>query len=137
MSSAMTPGDLHDGELLGLTYEPSKAIRLSFLTDGGVKIVVTLRGVQRFRGNDFRDGNIVLDVCSTKFGNLNFERAIEAVKRTFAEEFSAEPAVRALACKPQWEKWFAEIEAGDLHVFVVEPSYGAEIVAVCSDVEIT
>jgi len=53
----------------------------------------------------------------------------------FPEEFVTEPPERSLASNRQWEIWLGQIKAGDIHLFVIEPSYGAEIVAVCSDVE--
>jgi hypothetical protein len=129
--------DLHDAELVGLNYETDKNIRLTFKTVGARRVDLVLIGIRRFAATNLWDGNTVLDVMSTKFGNLEPERVPEIAKDAFSHEFVAPPSARRDGTRKQWEQWLKQIEAGTLHALVVEPTYGAEIVAICDDLSIT
>jgi hypothetical protein len=128
---------LHDAKLIGLTYETDKVIRLNFVTDQGASSSIILRNVIRFVATNLLDGNIVLDVLSTKFGNLDMKGAQEIVKNVFSEEFRESNPKRALASHREWERWMNQIATGELHVLKIEPSYGFEAIAICSDIIFT
>lgn len=126
---------LHDGKLVGLIYEPGDVIRLKLVTDLGLPIDIVLRGVLRFVANNLLEGNIVFDVHSTKFGNIDMSSAREIVRDAFPHEFLTPPPTRVPRSNPQWEKWLDQVKEGILHLFVLHASYGATVIALCADVD--
>lgn len=129
---------LHDGKMVGVVYETGKTIRLVFETAHRTQVDTILHGVERFVATNLWDSNIVLDVLSTKFRNLDTRKIDDIIKSAFPEEFfGASAAPDTSVSNRQLEHWLSQIKAGLLHVFLVEPSYGAEVVAICADVEVT
>lgn len=125
---------LHDSELVGLNYANEKSIRLDFDTDRGDRVSILLTGVRRFIATNLLDGNIVLDVISTVQGGLDLASALATLERAFCDEFERPEHQGSPKYSPEWKSWLGGVKSGTLHVFVVEPSYGAEVVALCSDI---
>jgi hypothetical protein len=128
--------DLHDAELVGVAYEANKCIRLTFAIPNAGRVELVLIGVHRFAANHLWDGNIVLDVMSTKFGTLDPGAVPQLAADAFPEEFDAQIPAREHGTRNQWQHWLQQIEQGQLHALVVEPSYGAEVIAICTDIRI-
>jgi hypothetical protein len=127
----MDLGVLHDANLIGVAYLADRRVRLAFVTDSGSNVNIVLIGVQRFIATNLLDGNIVLDVRSTKLGNIE----LADIGKVLKEAFSVLLPEREIRQNAEWlEEVFDQIRAGHLHFLSVEPSYGAEVVAVCTDI---
>lgn len=126
------PG-LHDGYILGVLIQTEKVIEIIVQSINGQRFSIHLSGVEHFRCDEFLEGNII---CSFHFfsgivpyrGDL--ELLLPAPHPNVAQEY-----------KDRHEAYIVEtmrgIVAGE-HVFVRSyTSYGAEIFALCDDVEIT
>ncbi|MHB8715175.1 MAG: hypothetical protein ACYC9H_04110 [Sulfuricaulis sp.] len=98
-------------------------------------MTLILRGVLRFVANNLLDGNIVLDVRSTKFDNMSMQNITNIVKSAFPDAFLTPPPARVSRSSPEWEKWLNQLATGELHFITISSSYGAELVALCSDIE--
>lgn len=108
----------HDGYLDGLLCEGT-TVHLALRSVGGERRVLTLRGVRHFAMNDFWEGNIVLDLGLAPLG-----------RRCGATQNLAREA-RA--------RWRVELETypAELLGFMLSSSYGAYIVAICEDADVS
>jgi hypothetical protein len=127
--------NLHDAKLVGIGYEANKCIRLTFTTATSGRVELLLLGVRRFVANHLWEGNIVLDVTSTKFGTIEPSGVLSLVQDSFPDEFGARVPTWRQGSKDQWHQWLQQIEQGHLHVLLVEPSYGADVIAICDDIQ--
>lgn len=107
----------HDGFLEGV-LAAGPDVHLALRSTGHEYRVVTLRQVVAFQVEGFREGNIVL--------NLRLLPASRAV---------ADAEVRSLLA----DRLFLEPAklSGDAHVFQLEASFGADIIAVCGGAEVS
>lgn len=116
----------HDGNLTGVQYANGNAIFLDFSTGKGQHFRISLTGVIRFVATDLLEGNIVFDVLSTSFGNLEAALADEYITGAL---FGTVPHTGK-----ELDNWRQQIRNHSLNVFVVEPSYGASVIALCQGV---
>lgn len=107
----------HDGALEGVLVSAGSApqIHLAIRSADGEPRVLTLHGVAAFLLDGFREGNIILHIRVLNAGTAEESPAVRAW----------EAGRRALSLDP------------DAVVFVLESSYGATILAVCRDVDVS
>lgn len=107
----------HDGHLDGLLITEREEVVLALRSIDGEHRLLKLSGVQYLDVDEFRQGNIVIDI---------YVLSKELLSRH--EEFSKLVAAKLFVT--------AEQIRNDSIVFVLQSAYGAEIVAVCSDVNV-
>ena len=103
----------HDGYLDGISLK-DREVQLAIRSIDNERSVVSLQGVERLKVDNFREGNILADLWW-----LTAEEALQTpnVSRQIADAFGA--------------------VAPELCVFVLESSYGANLVAVCERAEVS
>ena len=108
----------HDGDLDGVLCEGT-TVHLGLRSVGGERRVLSLRGVKRLAVNEFWEGNCVLDLWLWPLGRPC------PVSGELARKFR--------------DKWRLELASlpDELLGFTLSSSYGAEIVAVCEDADIS
>lgn len=113
---------LHDGRLLELIAYPDQHLLL-LTTDVRERFhCIVLKCVERSRADDFREGNIILDITVHSGQNVRLEDVAYAfgVKKD-------DPSLFRIRNR---------IAADKLTVVCVNPSYGCSFVAVCTDIDI-
>lgn len=116
----------HDGLLCGLSVTETTAT-LSLVEVDGRRWSVELTGVRLLKADDFRQGNIVLDLELVTG---------EPPPRAWLEKLlpAPHPGVAAAyhdAHRSHIEELEAGIAAGALTFVVLSPSYGCELLAIC------
>lgn len=107
----------HDGWLDAVVLAERRA-HLSLRSTDGTKRVLTLEGLAALDVHGLRESNIVLSMRL-----LSPEAAL--ADQSVRESIRARLYIEA-----------ATIPAGS-YVFILEPSFGAEVIAICSGVEVT
>lgn len=116
----------HDGLLCGLSVAETTAT-LSLVEVDGRRWAVELMGVRLLKADDFRQGNIVLDLAVVT-GELPPHGWLEKLLP------APDPEVAARyhdAHRSHIEELEAGIAAGALTLVVLSPSYGCELWAIC------
>lgn len=115
--------NFHDGYIDGvLVAEESASIFLR--TVSSEKFTIVLHGVKSLVMNDFRQGNIILD--------LEWVDAVNVSDSAILDYYSMpEGEVAVLR-----ERWINEIKGRQLHAFEISPSYGADLTAIFREREI-
>src|SRR5262245_52428175 len=62
---------LHDARVRGLLLCASNRLVVPVETSGGVRLCLVFYGVERLRADDFRQGNIILDVVVSKGADID------------------------------------------------------------------
>jgi hypothetical protein len=109
----------HDGSLEGIVSSAARReARLALVAEDGSRRVVTLRGVRALAMDQFREGNIVGDLrlLSVAQASADAEVARRIEAKLFLEPSSIPEAAR---------------------IFLLESSYGAELVAICDGIEVS
>jgi hypothetical protein len=115
--------DIHDGFFDGLWRSEDKQIRLFLRTDAGLCSTIVLRDVERLNVSNFREGNIVFDVSLVEPSMVTAEH-IEQL-------YGCQPNDAALV-----HRFLTSVKQKGLSVLEVNPSYGAECVALFKTLEI-
>lgn len=123
-SGTIVRPSLHDGSFAGLILDEGKA-RILLADAEGQHFALHLRGVERLRAEDVREGNIVLDVVirrcdQSEQGAIAYLLGIEPVDR------DPEPVAR----------WLSKAETEKMLIVELNPSHGCSLTALCRDVEI-
>jgi len=108
----------HDGYLDGLVLGDAGTVYLGLRAQSGERRVLTLRGVEALSVHGLREGNIVLNLRVVLAATAG---ADAEMARLLSDRLYLEP--RDLAA--------------DVLLFRLECSFGAEILAVCADVEVS
>ena len=116
--------DLHDGTITGLRLIEPTSLRVDVSDWRGNRYAITLTGLQRLKCLDFREGNIILDVDVYR-GVLPPESALREVLNRRNNETSE-----------HMKNLSRSIEVGDMTLLNITPSYGCEVIAICSDIYI-
>jgi len=114
---------LHDGKLIALRYEKSGVIYLEMETVAAEKLSVVLAGIYLFAAQNFLEGNIVFEAKVLLPEDVSDDDVDYAAKLE-GKDRSA-------------EKLKQEIASRRLSLFLLEPSYGAEIACICSEITVT
>jgi hypothetical protein len=121
----------HDGYLTGISLGERSAC-LGLKTDTGERYELDLIGVHRLRADDFRQGNIILDleVITGRAPPVSeFNRQMERLDETPSADVA--PSYHD-ARSSRIEKIFVQIVAGETTLVIVNPTYGCDLVALCS-----
>lgn len=115
--------NFHDGYINGvLVAEESASIFLR--TVSSEKFTIVLHGVKSLVMNDFRQGNIILD--------LEWVDAVNVSDSAILDYYSMpEGEVAVLR-----ERWINEIKGRQLQAIEISPSYGADLTAIFREREI-
>lgn len=119
----------HDAELLAVEHiKPTETLLLTFEFSGNEIERVTLGRVLSFRMTDFIGQNVVSRVLDSKVDRMS-DSAIIARLRWLYQLSDGTLRVDDNAL----EKSRAEVIAGTLRLFCIEPSWGAELVCLYRD----
>jgi len=118
---------LHDCILIGISDNlESKITKLVFITEKiDKKITIILKSVLNSRCEDWKFGNIVLDASILE----NKSRYIDIL--IFVEDLN-----KLQIEKKQYIDLLKKIEDKQIHIFELNPSYGAYFVCLFKDIEI-
>lgn len=117
----------HDAELSGTAYSRANAsILLNFELVNGDSVQLLFSGVEAFRINDFGLQNVVSRILASPSYAFSINQINEYVswahsKHDYKASFS-DQEIRDIG---------TAVERGELTLFVLEPSVGAEIVILC------
>jgi hypothetical protein len=111
---------LHDAKMLSIELKDDHAVMIGFAAESGQSVKLYLERVDRMRSFDFREGNTVLEVTKTS----GVAPSRDVLCRLFDEEPTETP--------DYLRKIIAKIEAGELTLVHIIPSYGCELLALCS-----
>ena len=111
---------LHDSHLIGISVDREKCGRLLFELTGGQRATLVLESVDHLQADNFKQGNIVLDVVIHSSADYD--------ESYLGQLFGKEYLVKNKFFK---ESIAAQIASGKLSLIVVEPSYGCTLVALC------
>ncbi|WP_197339955.1 hypothetical protein [Ralstonia solanacearum] len=116
---------IHDANLRGIVLVDPDALYIPLRLVSGASVCIVLRGVIRLRADDFRQGNIVLDITvsgiDVKARDLMYVYGI-------AQEAKAEMSFLVAA-----EKDFCD---GKLKLVEINASYGCSLACVCRDIDV-
>lgn len=117
----MLPGglDLHDGKLLGMFLAEDSAMIFA-KTEAGQILTMHLDGIYRFHASDVYEGNVIFD-CQVIGDPSHAADALTTLLRGEALEKGL-PRLRAL------------MESGIYQLFVINPSYGASVIALVASI---
>lgn len=113
--------NFHDASFNGIQVEQGRAELLFQLSDGAL-VKVVLEGLKNLLCNDFREGNIVLEMFVSG-GVNNFESLLEALFPTPAGMLDKHYKFMGLMRE--------KLINGELIILHVSPSYGGELIALC------
>lgn len=122
----------HDAELTGLHVSRiQKTVSLTFRLVGGQTKTITLINVAQFRATDFILQNVVSRLRISSQSRIPRDQAIFWIK------FSSSLAdTDTFMSDSQINQLVEKIDAGGMILFVLEPSFGAELVAVCESIDL-
>jgi hypothetical protein len=116
----------HDARLISIELKDNHSAVIALLDDCAAKHEVFFEQLDRMRCIDFCEGNIVLDVLIYS----GTAPPIDVLEKLFAVTTQKEiPAYLDVRIK--------RIEAGELTLVHILPSYGAELIALCGGLHIT
>jgi hypothetical protein len=128
----MLTRNFHDEKLMSISvFENSLAIEVTLL---GRMIKITVGGLEKLRVSDFKEGNIITAVrvnCSKTSGGNK-----EEVRSLLMYAYDLDEAVLEKNVKLSGflNNKIKQYEAGAILILELEPSYGAYLVAVGSEV---
>ena len=111
---------LHDGFLEGIIVKENKSATLTLRDVTGVQYELELGAVEHLCANDFREGNIILDLMVERGKNCDV-----SLLRTLLGDKHSESHPGFLVALLQ------RIEAEDLALVSIDPSYGCSFLALC------
>ena len=114
---------LHDAQVRGYLLCANATLMLPFESSDGVRHCLVLRDVERFRADDFRQGNIILDVTvssgeTIEIADVAYAYGIELIESHFLLQ-TMESLMR--------EKQL---------IVRINPSYGCVAVCICRSIEV-
>jgi len=116
--------ELHDAKLIGINLIDGN-LELHIASNFEI-IKIFAKGVERLICNDFREGNIILEIFTTKD---------QEVCKTLLKDLYPKPTIETEAKHNIFlEKLLHKIASNELTLLHVAPSYGAEITALCHEV---
>ncbi|CAN7503748.1 hypothetical protein LJR066_003317 [Acidovorax sp. LjRoot66] len=114
--------DVHDAKLIGILLRGKDAV-IELETADRKTLRLVLFGVQRLVADNFREGNILLDVAVVT-----------------GSKVSIRDVAAAYGVKPENQKFLTEVvdlvASGALTVVTLNPSYGCSLTSLCERVEV-
>lgn len=124
--------ELHDAEVILVAIDRQEGYaQLDFRLEDGQSSSVKLKGIRAFRCEDLTLQNVVSRVLRSS----NADMSREGLKYWLQWVTSLSDADSWLSDERNTE-WLTDCEVGVLELVVIEPSAGAQIVAVCERLEI-
>lgn len=111
----------HDAQLSGIVLLPQKRCLAIITTVNNQTHRIVFRGVERLRADDFREGNIILDVT------VQSGKSVDKAGVLFALSMEDERRHPAF-----FDSVIGRIERGELMLVQVNPSYGCMFACLCS-----
>jgi hypothetical protein len=124
---------LHDAEIIKVELTGDCGVSLLFVTKEKVRYEIALHKVERFRANDFLEGNIVSEVTIQTGEKADPHIVTKYLFDLFDIDKIVSDVGRA-ATVNQIQTLVDRIRAGDFKLIYIEPSYGCEIVGVCQSI---
>lgn len=118
----------HDDHLTGIVTLPGKRCLLLVRSVDGTPHQVLLSGVERLRVDEFREGNVILDLEVVPPEHCDREDAL------FGLLEDGEPEIPSRA--QYVERLVERLRAGDARLVRLNPSYGCSLACVCSGLEV-
>lgn len=117
----------HDGYLIGLRLREGAAT-LYLREADGPEYDLILEGLEALHIEDFREGNIISRVeivtGSTPCAHIDFDGLFSPPDPSAAAQYHEKHAAFL-------KRQIARIESGEACLIVIEPSYGARMLAIC------
>ena len=113
--------DLHDGSLIGIEIDANDIIA-SFRTVNGKPVELRFRSVHYFKCDDFREGNIVLDLEISHAGDIE--------PKSLGAWLHGNPTASEL------KALISKVKSSNWKCVMINPSYGAEVTCICENVEV-
>jgi hypothetical protein len=114
--------NLHDGTIDMLSLKANNVLEIGLTDVKNVRYRLVLSGLERLRCQDFREGNIILDVSLVNGQSPDKD----ALRELFGLTNDQTPHFLA--------QIIVKIEQGLLAFVNITPSYGCEVLALCSNV---
>lgn len=108
---------VHDAEVIAVSLENEDQINITILNDNKDVIYFYLLGVEKFKCNNFLEGNIILDITVYNSQMVPQELLAQILN---SDEISF------------YEK---KLLNNELVFFSLQPSYGCEILAICRTIK--
>lgn len=123
---------LHDAELTGVLFDPAReGVRLTFLLESGESRQLTLFGLKAFRCEDMTLQNVVSRLLRSSRGEVPSARLDFWV--SWATSLSDS---RSWLDEERKIEWLTACASGRLEMMVLEPSAGAQVVALCERIQL-
>jgi hypothetical protein len=116
---------LHDAKLYSICTE-NEIIKLGFTLADREQVYCSLINVKQFTCNNFKQGNIVLDLTLYKGEALNENIKDKLFSKPIGYNNKFERYIESVNCK---------LINNELILVVLNPSYGAEIISICEDIK--
>lgn len=114
---------IHDGNLFGILMPDPRTLLIMIQTSERSNICLRFSDVERFRMDDFRQGNVILDITVWRGAEVRREDVAYAYGESSEGAPFLEDAVR-------------RISAEDKLVVQLNPSFGASAVCICGGVAV-
>ena len=114
---------LHDAEIRGLLFVSNNKLLMPISIYDGARLCLVLCGVERLRVEDFRQGNIILDVTVSSGMSIDAADVAYAYGLELKESLFLQQTMERL------------IQEGGI-IVRVNPSYGGTLVCICNGIEI-
>lgn len=115
---------VHDADLFGIVSCPNRRIFLLLRDIHGRTHCLSLFGVKRFKGDDFRQGNVVLDIEVQTGLSVN------------REDIAGVYGIDVSTSGDSLEKIMRKFDLGQLMLVRLDTSYGFSFRCVCEGIEI-
>lgn len=115
-------GIVHDGKIINLRYYGDKRILIDVCTANGENLAITLVGVYVFAAQNLLEGNIIFDACVRKPLEINDQD----IKYVIDLEGKGRDENRTKD----------KIHSENFSLFIIEPTYGAEIACICAEISL-
>jgi hypothetical protein len=131
---------MHDGTLTSVAVGEGGAVLLLTHVDGR-QFKLILSGVESLVINDFREGNIILElqvVVGSRFDEFGLSAGDirAAFEMLFTRPHADADAEYHDAYDVALDKQIRRLEDGDMRLVILDPAYGADLLAFCASAEI-
>lgn len=120
----LTNPNVHDAQLIGLFTCESGSTIVFIIKSNGKNICLSLSGVEQFKCDNFRHGNIILDITI----ETGAAASIDDILLLFDIDNNMNNVF--------FEKILARFESRELTLVKLNPSYGCSFLCACKTVEL-
>jgi hypothetical protein len=131
---------LHDGLLTSVAVSEGAAV-LGLTHVDGRRFNLTLTGVEALSMNDFREGNIILELQVATGSDFEDVGLSPGDVRATLEVLFTRPHPEAARkyhddYEAALERQMQRLEQGEMRLVILDPAYGADFVAYCASAEL-